>query len=290
MRKTKILVGVPGSGKSTVARQFVDKGYVQLERDLIRMELYGVWYGGGIDEKKVTAVQVERARRALLAGKSIVISDTCINPETRNKWIHFCSSMGSEVDVIHVGQNLLLDDLIQRNRNREQQSKVVDDKVVTRFYTEYREQFPLQAVQYGETSMMNKAFVFDIDGTIANMEGVRGPFDWKKVGKDAPYTDVIEMAWTLYDMGFHIIIVSGRDAVCRPETEQWLNDHNVPFNRLYMRPEGSQVRDSIIKHDIYHRDIAPHYQVKGVFDDRNQVVAMWRAMGLRCYQVQLGNF
>lgn len=198
--------------------------------------------------------------------------------------------MGSEVDVIHVGGNLLLDDLIARNRNRDDQTKVVDDKVVTRFYTEYREQFPLQAIQYGEVSTMNQAFVFDIDGTIANMEGVRGPFDWKKVGKDAPYQDVIDMAWTLYDMGFHIIIVSGRDAVCRPETEQWLTEYNVPFNRLYMRPEGSQVRDSIIKHDIYHRDIAPHYQVKGVFDDRNQVVAMWRAMGLRCYQVQLGNF
>ncbi len=289
MRKTKILVGVPGSGKSTVARQFVEKGYVQLERDLIRMELYGVWYGGGIDEKKVTAVQVERARRALLAGKSIVISDTCINPETRNKWIHFCSSMGSEVDVIHVGQNLLLDDLIQRNRNREQQSKVVDDKVVTRFYTEYREQFPLQKADYSN-SILPKAFVFDIDGTIANMEGVRGPFDWKKVGKDAPYEDVIQMTRDLCETGHEIIIVSGRDAVCREETQQWLDDNDVICDQLLMRPVGSQVRDSIIKHDIYHRDIAPFYNVRGVFDDRNQVVAMWRAMGLRCYQVQLGNF
>lgn len=289
MRKTKILVGVPGSGKSTVARQFVDKGYVQLERDLIRMELYGVWYGGGIDEKKVTAVQVERARRALLAGKSIVISDTCINPETRNKWIHFCSSMGSEVDVIHVGQNLLLDDLIQRNRNRDEQSKVVDDKVVTRFYTEYREQFPLQKADYSN-SILPKAFVFDIDGTIANMEGVRGPFDWKKVGKDAPYEDVIQMTRDLCETGHEIIIVSGRDAVCREETQQWLDDNDVICDQLLMRPEGSQVRDSIIKHDIYHRDIAPYYNVRGVFDDRNQVVAMWRAMGLRCYQVQLGNF
>jgi predicted kinase len=280
-------MGVPGSGKSTLARQFVNKGYVQLERDLIRMELYGVWYGGNIDENKVTAVQIERARRALLAGKNIVISDTCINEETRNKWIRFCSSMGSEVDVIHVGANLLLDDLIERNRNRDEQSKVVDDKVVTRFYTEYREQFPLQNTNAdGGTP----AFVFDIDGTIANMEGVRGPFDWKKVGKDAPYNDVIEMAQTLSDAGNHIIVVSGRDAVCRAETERWMDEYDMPFDQLLMRPAGSSVRDSIIKHDIYHRDIDPFYNVKGVFDDRNQVVAMWRAMGLRCYQVQLGNF
>ncbi|MND21074.1 hypothetical protein D3C76_77940 [compost metagenome] len=289
MRKTKILMGVPGAGKSTVARQFVDRGYVQLERDLIRMELYGVWYGGAIDENKVTAVQVERARRALLAGKNIVISDTCINEETRNKWIRFCSSMGSEVDVIHVGKDLLLDDLIERNRNRDDQTKVVDDKVVTRFYTEYREQFPKQAADY-EVSMLPTAFVFDIDGTLANMEGVRGPFDWKKVGKDTPYQDVIEMTQILRAAGHEIIVVSGRDAVCRDETYGWLITNDVQFDRLYMRPAGSSVRDSIIKHDIYHRDIAPHWNVKGVFDDRNQVVAMWRAMGLRCYQVQLGNF
>lgn len=287
MRKTKILVGVPGSGKSTVARDFVNKGYVQVERDLIRMELYGQWYGGNIDEDRVTHVQIERARRAMLAGKDLIVSDTNINAETRNRWIRFCSSMGSEVAVIHVGESLLLDDLIARNKNRDDPTKVVPDKIVQRFYTEYREQFPLQQVR---NPSLNSAFVFDIDGTIANMEGVRGPFDWKNVGKDAPYDDVIEMLNTLWDMGNHIIVVSGRDAVCRPETEAWLSEYGVPYNRLLMRPEGSQVRDSIIKHDIFHREIAPFYNVKGVFDDRDQVVKMWRSMGVRCYQVQPGNF
>lgn len=289
MRKTKILVGVPGSGKSTVAQQFVNNGYVQVERDLIRKELYGVWYGGGIDENKVTQVQIERARRAMLAGKDLIVSDTNINPETRNKWIKFCSSMGSEVSLIHVGGSLLLDDLITRNRNRDDQTKVVDDKVVTRFYTEYREQFPLRVASEPDWRLP-PAFVFDIDGTLANMEGVRGPFDWKKVGKDAPYNDVIEMAKLLSETGHEIIVVSGRDAVCRDETYGWLVSNDVPFDKLLMRPEGSQVRDSIIKHDIFFRDIAPFYNVRGVFDDRNQVVAMWRSMGVRCYQVQLGNF
>ena len=288
--QSKILVGVPGSGKSTVARHFVDQGYVQLERDLIRKELYGVWYGGNINEKHVTHVQVERARQAMLAGKNIVISDTNINPKTRNDWITFCSSMGALVDVVHVGDDLLLDDLLERNKHRDDQSKVVGDQIVTRFYTEYREQFPKQAIQYGELSMMPSAFVFDIDGTVANMEGLRGPFDWKKVGVDKPYNDVIDLARVLAQAGEEIIVVSGRDGSCRAETEAWLTANFMPFDQLLMRPAGSHVKDSIIKHDIYHRDIAPYYNVKGVFDDRNQVVAMWRAMGLRCYQVQLGNF
>jgi hypothetical protein len=31
-------------------------------------------------------------------------------------------------------------------------------------------------------------------------------------------------------------------------------------------------------------------QIKGVFDDRNQVVKMWREKGLTCFQVAEGNF
>ena len=288
MLKANIFVGVPGAGKSTAARQFVDQGYVQLERDLIRKELYGVWYGGKIDENKVTHVQVERARAALLAVKNIVISDTNINPKTRDEWIKFCSSMGAEVAVTHIGSNLLLDDLISRNKFRDDQTKIVPDAVVIRFYTEYREQFPLQ--KRVATPGQDSAFVVDIDGTIADMDGRRGPFDWKRVGVDVPHRDVIDLIRTLYNVGNKIIIVSGRDAVCREETLNWLVANQVKFDKLLMRPMGSQVRDSIIKHDIYHRDIAPHYNVLGVFDDRNQVVAMWRAMGLRCYQVQLGDF
>lgn len=287
MSKAKILVGVPGCGKSTLAHQFIREGYVQVERDLIRMELYGRWYGGNINEDHVTNVQVERARKVLLAGKNLIVSDTNINPKTREDWIRFCSSLGAEVGVIHVAPSLLLDDLIARNQKRDDQTKVVPDKIVQRFYTEYREQFPLQ---YVAQPSLPDAFIFDIDGTLANMEGVRGPFDWKNVGKDAPYHDVIEMANILCDAGNEIIVVSGRDAVCYPETYGWLVRHDVPFDKLLMRPEGSHAKDSVIKHDIFHRDIAPFYNVKGVFDDRDQVVKTWRSMGVRCYQVQPGNF
>jgi len=32
------------------------------------------------------------------------------------------------------------------------------------------------------------------------------------------------------------------------------------------------------------------YDIKGVFEDRNRVVAMWRRRGIRCYQVIDGNY
>lgn len=287
MGKLVLTVGVPASGKSTLGRQYVDRGFVQIERDLLRMKHYGVWYGGSIDENKITRYQIEEIRRAVLDGRDVIVSDTNISKDTRDHLANFGRAIGCDVEIIHINPELLLPELIERNANREDKSKVVPVGVMNQMYVRYREQFPLKAP--AKSPLKLNAFVFDIDGTLADMAGVRGPFDWKKVGKDRPHDDVCDMT-RLLAKDHKIIMVSGRDGVCRDETYGWLVRHGVAFDALYMRPEGSQLKDSAIKHDIYHHYIAPYYNVLGVFDDRDQVVATWRSMGLRCYQVDYGNF
>ena len=37
------------------------------------------------------------------------------------------------------------------------------------------------------------AIIVDVDGTLADMRGVRGPFEWDKVQLDRPHQDVIEL-------------------------------------------------------------------------------------------------
>lgn len=288
MTKLVLTVAPPGGGKSTLAKQFVAQGFVQVERDLIRKELFGSWYGKGVDEKAVTHVHEDRIRKALLSGKSVIVSDTNINPDTRNRLIALSQNLRAEPQVIEVAPTLLLEDYIKRNAERYDQTKVVPQKIVEQMYVSYREQFPMMAPVYD----VNKpnAFVFDIDGTVADMTGVRGPFDWSKVGKDRPHHDVIDVLEMLRIAGNTLIAVSGRDEICRDATYGWLVRQGIVFEGLYMRPEGSQVRDSAIKHDLYHKYIAPHYNVLGVFDDRSQVVKTWRSMRLRCYQVAYGDF
>lgn len=288
MTKMVLTVGVPGCGKSTLASKFVSQGFVQVERDLLRMKLYGAWYSKGIDEKRITHVHENLIREALLNGQNVIVSDTNINPTTRDHLIKFGSSFGAEIQLVHVAPYMLLDELIERNEKREDQSKVVPVGVVQQMYTSYREQFPIMAPAFDATKP--NAFLYDIDGTVADMTGIRGPFDWKKVGLDAAHSDVIEILKCLESAGNKLIGVSGRDEVCRKETMMWLRENNLPEYGLCMRSEGSQIKDSAVKHDLYHRYIAPFYNVKGVFDDRDQVVKTWRSMGLRCYQVAPGNF
>lgn len=57
-----------------------------------------------------------------------------------------------------------------------------------------------------------------------------------------------------------------------------------------MRPEGDKRKDSIVKAELFDKHIKDNYAVDFVLDDRNQVVKMWRDMGLKCLQVAPGEF
>jgi hypothetical protein len=136
------------------------------------------------------------------------------------------------------------------------------------------------------------AAIFDIDGTLAKM-GDRYPYDWKKVGIDTPHEDIIRLSHILDAndyWGYHILVVTGRDEACRPETTKWLKENDVIYTSLFMRPKGNNEKDVIIKARIYKEEIEPLYEVHYVFDDRNQTVQGWRDLGLRCLQVAPGDF
>ena len=133
------------------------------------------------------------------------------------------------------------------------------------------------------------AVIFDIDGTIAHMNGKRGPFDWKKVGLDDPDEPMLQIIRVMSEE-YEIILVSGRDASCREETIEWLDKHGIKFDGLFMRPENDFRKDSIIKREIYESKIKDKYNVLIVFDDRDQVVETWRELGLKCAQVEPGKF
>jgi hypothetical protein len=135
------------------------------------------------------------------------------------------------------------------------------------------------------------AIIVDVDGTLADMRGVRGPFEWDKVHLDKPHQDVIDLVKDLYNLKkYNIIITTGRDGVCEEATRQWLLNHGVPFHDFYIRKAGDFRKDNIIKSEIYMDHIRPKYDVKFVIDDRDQVVEMWRSLGLRVLQVAPGNF
>ena len=148
----------------------------------------------------------------------------------------------------------------------------------------------------------DKIVIFDLDGTLALIDDRRdlatkdnGKFDWDvffnpdNINLDLPNTPVIQMANILHKQGFRIFILSGRSDVTHQATVNWLNDNGVWWDHLVMRPQNQlYLPDNDLKQGWL--DTIGKDNVAMVFDDRNQVVDMWRQNGLTCFQVADGNF
>ncbi len=137
---------------------------------------------------------------------------------------------------------------------------------------------------------MTRAVLCDLDGTLALRTGDRSPYDWHRVGEDDPNPAVIEIVQVLWNAGYHIVLMSGRDESCRMQTEMWLDAQKVPFHELHMRAEKDNRKDSLVKIELYHRHVKDRFDVAFVLDDRRQVVEAWRAIGLTVFQVADGDF
>ena len=93
--------------------------------------------------------------------------------------------------------------------------------------------------------------------------------------------------------GFRIIILSGRLKTTKDVTKKWLDDNDVPFDILKMRPDNNQFKfmpDDDLKQNWLDSLFSNKDDIFAVFDDRQKVVDMWRSNGLNVFQVADGNF
>jgi len=139
----------------------------------------------------------------------------------------------------------------------------------------------------------------DIDGTVADIEHRRkyvqkGSKNWpafeRAMVHDTPVEHVIGAVVRLYAYGWTVVMMSGRGEQSREVTEEWLGNFNVPYHALYMRAKGDYRRDDIVKSELLAQAQADGYDPDVVFDDRDQVVAMWRERDIPCVQVAEGDF
>jgi hypothetical protein len=145
---------------------------------------------------------------------------------------------------------------------------------------------------------VNKVFVFDIDGTLSNLEHRLGyirktPKDWTTfkalIPFDTPHEDIIWLTQCFKSHG-SIILCSARDETNRKETLEWLDKHNVYFDDLFMRKANDYRDDGLIKKELLEQIKTEWGNPFMWFDDRNRVVESLREEGIRVLQVQPGNF
>lgn len=282
--------GLPASGKSTWAEEQVLKApagqAVRVNRDLIRIMLHADRWKGQKTEGITVSVRDTVILLAMQRRVPLIISDDTNLAPSVEKDLRDLAAAGGYEFLIKDFTDVPIKTCIERDLKR---LRSVGEKVIKRMARDFLSP-PLLPIPPYDPELPD-AVIFDVDGTLAKM-GDRGPFDWAKVGIDTPIVSIVRLADTFRQQGYRIIFMSGRDAICRPETLAWLNEHAIrhPDELLFMRPIKDQRQDSIVKEEIYRAEILGKYNVEWVVDDRNQVVEMWRDLGLTCLQVAEGDF
>lgn len=285
--KLLALRGLPASGKSTFAKELVNKGWVRVNKDDLRAMLHNSKWSKD-NESYIISLRDEIIISSLVQGKNVVVDDTNLDPK---HLIHFESIAGEfladfEIKFFDVD----LKECIQRNRMRE---KPVPDKVIYTMYERYIKP-PVPVVEYDENK--EECIIVDIDGTLAHIADGRSPYDASRAMNDSLDDAVSVITAMFYNHGYKVIILTGRNEEHREVTEQWLEANNVEYDELYTRlntdvnEKGGLLEDSLVKERLYRTHVEPRFNVKFVLDDRNRVVNKWRELGLKCLQVAEGNF
>ncbi|TWJ27458.1 putative kinase [Micromonospora sagamiensis] len=290
--------GLPASGKTTFART-LQPSVVRVNRDDLRRMLHGARLFTQWAESQVTTVQRAQVEALLRARVDVCVDDTNLRARTLREWARLAARYGASFEV-HDFTDVPLEECLRRDAARPVEDRVGEEairRLHERFLANRPLPLPVPEVPPGGPARVRppvpeptEVVLVDIDGTVA-LHVSRSPYDMTRVSEDVPNEAVIAAVRAMHGAGYGVVFCSGRDASARVDTVAWLDRHvRVPYLALHMRAVGDNRKDSIVKRDIYESELRDRYRVVGVFDDRMQVVRMWRDLGLTVFQVAEGNF
>lgn len=301
-----VTIGLPGSGKSSIAKRMVNENpnLVRVNRDDLRIQILterGIklnWHNAL--KKDVESEVQKRQDRAIIdaarAGKDVVVDNCHLSDFIQKKITSFLNNLGYSVEYIDC-RDVPLEVCLERNAKREGFAKINPD-VIRNMHRDHIA---------GERKMITRAenlpnwepmeetptcIIVDIDGTLAE-KCDRSPYDETRVFDDNVRHHVLATVKALMKSGQvdHCFIFSGRKNGCRQETMRWLEekcsftDHSLTFDgatwSLHMRESSDCRRDSLVKTDLFNEFVLNKFNVMAVFDDRGQVIReCWKPLGV----------
>lgn len=289
-KRLMMLVGPPGSGKSTFAKKYEERGFVYINQDLQGRE------------------HLHLFDLAVLDGKDVIIDRMNFNKIQRSRYIDVAKKNGYETAITVFHENYKT--CFERCNARKDHATIKDESnarsALNMFFTKY------ERVSDDEADTVQRiwpdgnkpsAIICDLDGTLCNVEhrrhfvnrpnGVKK--DWHgffEAMSEDPVIEPVKAILVKFVIDYtNIVYCSGRPDNYRKTTEEWLIKHNADFHvDLFMRNRSDQRQDDIVKEIILDFEILTRYTPFFMLDDRQQVVDMWRKRGYHCLQCAPGDF
>lgn len=302
-----ILRGLQASGKTTWARMWVaaDRAHrARVNKDDLRSMFDDGVFVKGVTEDRILAARDVLVKGLMLRGLSVVVDDTNLAAFHVTKLARMAHAAAWEWRVQDF-TDVPLEECIARDAKREGR-QYIGATAIRGTYMQFLNgrHLPLRVSEGAELEARvegasnpyvplqdaPEAVLVDVDGTVA-LKGTRSPFDETRVHEDAPNAAVIEAIQGEKALGRYVVFMSGRTAGCYAETWAWLHEHLgfVPDD-LLMRPAGDMRQDALVKRELFDEHVRDYWDIRRVYDDRDQVVKMWRDLGLTVLQVAEGAF
>ncbi len=300
MTKLVIMRGLPASGKSTWAKDWVAEDVhtrVRINRDDLRGMVHNGEYQGHLTESKILKARDVLIASFLRQGVDVVCDDTNLPSRTVRDLMKVAAGVSPLIEVVIEDLSSVLPEVcILRDEKRE---RTVGADVIMGMYDRYignglsvPELAPktTQEVEpYVAKPGTPKAVLVDLDGTVALLND-RSPYDETRVSQDEPNPRIIELVHLLAFAGNYLVFMSGRTAGCMHDTMTWLDAQGFEDYHLYMRNVSDTRKDAVVKLELFNTNIRDYFDVQLAIDDRDQVVELWRSLGLTCLQVAPGDF
>lgn len=306
-KQVLVLRGIPGSGKSTFAKDLLASrphgSTIRINNDDLGAMFFGARSFDNHGEAPHITALFHDARVSLLTAALaspgvdlVIIDNTNLAVKTVKALEKVALAAGAEFIVDDQFLTVPVEVCVARDALR---AVPVSEPVIRRMASQAAKltqwvpasPSPLtDAGRYANDPSLPSTVVVDIDGTLAHMHD-RGPYEWQKVGNDLPNVPVVRLVKDLIAAGQHVTVMSGRDGSCEAQTRAWLDEHVAVGLPVYLRAANDNRRDDIIKYELFQQHVAGKFYVRFVLDDRDQVVHLWRRiLGLPTFQVADGAF
>lgn len=298
MSLIKVLRGIQGIGKSTLAQKIIehDTNCVRVNKDAIRMmeaPTYSRSNGDLVDEVMHSFIEA-----ALKRNKNIVIDNTNCFLKHIDDIINRYHLL-ADIEIIAFPNDTMK--AITQNDKRTG-SAWIEPKIISDFSAGFRKseytlnkrgyttrtegnlfiyEIPQKViVPYVPNEKLTDTVVFDIDSTLSKICD-RGIYEFHKCGGDTTINSTTKILHSITNVDGYvkdasrIIFVTGRGEECRKETLEWLKskiDSNIHTSQLYMRPWKDFRRDSVVKEEIFNQQLRTNYNIIAWFDDSPKVI------------------
>ena len=275
--KVILLQGLPGSGKTTWAKQYIkDNPNTKIVcKDDLRAMLDNSKYTKG-NENFVLKIRDAIILAAVEEGKNVIVADTNLAA----KHLYHITELVKGKATVDVKSflNVPIETCIKQDLQR--LNSVGKDVILKQYYD-----FVCKPNKPDYNNYKRNCILVDLDGTLALNNHGRSYFDCSTCDKDDVCNEVAELI-NRFKHDTVIVYLTGRERKFEEPTKAFLIKYNLPNGILLMRNNEDNRKDYVIKEEIYKSSIEPYYNVKFVVDDRSQVIRnCWNKLGLFVFKV-----